>query len=177
MKFYIPLKPTFLSAAHALLLYRLSSDADSARFPQGIRHYAAQGASGGSSNTFLYSGLAAAAAAIGGGSYYFLRQPVQPVRKVAPPSAPSSSSPVAFKDRPPPLASDSKPSNSTFTGGEQGWISLKLESVEKLNRNTNKFRFSLPNPDDVSGLQIACRYLWPMAPVRGSLKVLLQLHF
>ena len=42
-----------------------------------------------------------------------------------------------------------------FTGGDQGFISLKLESVENVSHNTKKFRFSLPNTSDVSGLQIA----------------------
>lgn len=52
-------------------------------------------------------------------------------------------------------ASD-KPAQKTFTGGEQGWVDLKLESVEELNHNTKKFRFALPDKDDVSGLEIAC---------------------
>ncbi|KAF2091217.1 oxidoreductase NAD-binding domain-containing protein [Saccharata proteae CBS 121410] len=42
-----------------------------------------------------------------------------------------------------------------FTGGDQGFISLKLESVEELNHNTKKFRFHLPEEDSVSGLHIA----------------------
>ncbi len=49
-----------------------------------------------------------------------------------------------------------KPAKKTFTGGEQGWVDLKLESVEEINHNTKKFRFALPDKDDVSGLEIAC---------------------
>lgn len=52
-----------------------------------------------------------------------------------------------------------KPSNSAFKGGDQGFLSLRLDSVEELSHNTKKFRFALPNPDDVSGLHIACRLL------------------
>ena len=44
-------------------------------------------------------------------------------------------------------------------GGDQGFIDLKLESVEELNHNTKKFRFALPNSDDVSGLTIASALL------------------
>lgn len=49
-----------------------------------------------------------------------------------------------------------KPSKKTFTGGEQGWVDLKLESVEEVNHNTKKFRFALPEENDVSGLDVAC---------------------
>lgn len=151
-----PSEITLFPARLTLPLYRPCLGAESSQRFQGIRHYAAQGASGGSSNSTLYGGIAAATALLGGGYYYF-RQADTPVQlgqsvgKSNPTSGRSGSSPS--------LASDSKPLNSTFTGGEQGWISLKLESVEKLSHNTNRFRFALPNPDDVSGLQIACSYL------------------
>lgn len=46
-------------------------------------------------------------------------------------------------------------SKSAFTGGDQGFISLKLESVENINHNTKKFRFALPEEDQVSGLKVA----------------------
>jgi cytochrome-b5 reductase len=49
--------------------------------------------------------------------------------------------------------------NKAFTGGEQGWIDLKLESVENINHNTKKFRFALPKEDDVSGLEVASALL------------------
>lgn len=52
-----------------------------------------------------------------------------------------------------------KPSNAAFLGGDQGWIDLKLESVEELSHNTKKFRFALPNEDDISGLHIASAVL------------------
>ncbi len=52
----------------------------------------------------------------------------------------------------------SKPAQKTFKGGEQGWVDLKLESVEELNHNTKKLRFALPDKDDVSGLEVACEW-------------------
>lgn len=50
-------------------------------------------------------------------------------------------------------------SKSAFTGGDQGFISLKLDSVETINHNTKKFRFALPEEDQVSGLKIASALL------------------
>ena len=88
------------------------------------------------------------AAALGGGGYYYYQRtrpetiapPSNEERKTVPASSPASAS---------------APQGAAFTGGEQGFIDLKLESVEELNHNTKKFRFALPNKDDVSGLQIA----------------------
>jgi len=45
-----------------------------------------------------------------------------------------------------------------FKGGDQGFVSLKLDSVEPINHNTKRFRFELPE-DGVSGLHVACAYL------------------
>lgn len=53
-----------------------------------------------------------------------------------------------------------KPSKKTFTGGDQGWVDLKLESVEEINHNTKKFRFALPEENDVSGLTVACELIF-----------------
>ena len=43
-----------------------------------------------------------------------------------------------------------------FTGGEQGFVSLKLDDIEIVNHNTKKLRFSFDDPESVSGLNIAC---------------------
>ncbi|KAG8533949.1 NADH-cytochrome b5 reductase [Bacidia gigantensis] len=51
------------------------------------------------------------------------------------------------------ITADAAP--KAFTGGDQGFISLKLDSVENYNHNTKKFRFSLPDANYVSGLNIA----------------------
>ena len=48
---------------------------------------------------------------------------------------------------------------SAFTGGDQGWVGLRLESVENYNHNTKKFRFKLPEEDQVSGLAVASALL------------------
>lgn len=46
-----------------------------------------------------------------------------------------------------------------FTGGDQGFVSLKLVDVENVNHNTKRFRFELPEGDMVSGLHIASAIL------------------
>ncbi|KAF2666847.1 ferredoxin reductase-like protein [Microthyrium microscopicum] len=46
-----------------------------------------------------------------------------------------------------------------FTGGDQGFVSLKLEEVENINHNTKRFRFSFEDPNSVSGLTIASALL------------------
>ena len=51
-----------------------------------------------------------------------------------------------------------KPAPKAFTGGEQGFLDLKLSNVENVNHNTKRFRFDLPEKDQVSGLDIACQY-------------------
>ena len=45
----------------------------------------------------------------------------------------------------------------TFTGGEQGFVDLKLKEVHDYNHNTKRFIFELPEPDQVSGLHVACK--------------------
>ena len=46
-----------------------------------------------------------------------------------------------------------------FTGGDQGFFDLKLDSIEEINHNTKKFRFALPDSENVSGLQVASALL------------------
>lgn len=46
-----------------------------------------------------------------------------------------------------------------FTGGDQGWLSLVLDDVEIVNHNTKRFRFKLPEEDQVSGLHVASAIL------------------
>lgn len=113
---------------------------------QSIRHYATETTSSGGSNTVLYSGIAAAVGL--GGGYYFYTQQTKP-------NAAEGGSPASKEEEK--AIPASTPKSAAFTGGDQGFISLKLESVEELNHNTKKFRFALPDKDSVSGLQIACR--------------------
>ncbi|KAI9841440.1 MAG: NADH-cytochrome b5 reductase [Sclerophora amabilis] len=98
-----------------------------------------------SSNTALYGGLAVAA---GVGSYYYLFKTGQ-----APPAPPSKQEVENVGKN------DVGKATPAFTGGDQGWIGLKLEKVEEINHNTKRFRFALPEPDQVSGLQIASAIL------------------
>jgi cytochrome-b5 reductase len=51
------------------------------------------------------------------------------------------------------------PPKPAFTGGDQGFLSLKLAEVENVNHNTKRFRFELPESDQVSGLHIASAIL------------------
>jgi len=46
-------------------------------------------------------------------------------------------------------------SSKVFTGGDQGFISLALDSVENVNHNTKKFRFKFDDENSVSGLPVA----------------------
>lgn len=50
-----------------------------------------------------------------------------------------------------------KQSSKVFTGGDQGFVSLKLDGIEIINHNTKKLRFSFEDPDSVSGLAVACK--------------------
>lgn len=44
----------------------------------------------------------------------------------------------------------------TFTGGDQGFIGLKLAEVSDINHNVKRFRFELPEKGAVSGLPVTC---------------------
>ncbi|RFU26768.1 hypothetical protein B7463_g9569, partial [Scytalidium lignicola] len=104
------------------------------------RRYASEAKSGGS-NTLLYAGIAAVVA---GGGYYWSTQ--QGAAKDAPAKSVPANIPAAVN-------------KTAFTGGDQGFIGLKLDSIEEVNHNTKKFRFSLPEGDQVSGLHVASALL------------------
>ncbi|KAL9089253.1 MAG: hypothetical protein Q9165_005821 [Trypethelium subeluteriae] len=112
---------------------------------QHVRRYATE-SSQGSSNTLLYTAVGASAVGLG---YYFLSGTAK------------SEAPPSTEERKQPSAEIKEP-NAAFKGGDQGFISLKLDNVENINHNTKKFRFSLPEEDDVSGLKIA--YERPYTP-------------
>lgn len=117
---------------------------------QHVRRYATEPSKSSSSNIFLYS---AAAAAIGVGGYYYFggnpQKAADEAKKLA--GAATNEAKKQVPGAAPP---------KTFTGGDQGFVSLVLEDVEKLNHNTKKFRFALPD-EGVSGLQVACKLLEP----------------
>jgi cytochrome-b5 reductase len=93
----------------------------------------------------LYTGVAAAAIS---GGYFFMRGGNAPTGQAgnAPPSEEAQKIP----------AGSDKPGKPAFTGGEQGFLSLKLEKSEVVNHNTKKLTFALPEGDMESGLNVAC---------------------
>lgn len=101
-----------------------------------VRRYASEAPK--SSNTLLYSAIGVAAV---GGGYYAL----------------SGKSAAQIKDEAKNIASH--PTQLTgkkvFTGGDQGFIPLTLESVDEVNHNTKKLRFKFEEGDSVSGLSVA----------------------
>lgn len=46
---------------------------------------------------------------------------------------------------------------SVFQGGDQDFVSLKLDQVDVVNHNTKKLRFSFPDAESISGLEAACK--------------------
>jgi cytochrome-b5 reductase len=62
----------------------------------------------------------------------------------------------ANADAPTPADGAKTTLKKSFTGGEQGFIDLKLKEVQNYNHNTKKFIFELPDADAVSGLNVAC---------------------
>ncbi len=94
-----------------------------------------------------------------GGYYYLYRTPqgasiasTTTQAKSPHPKEEEKNIPGNVKDAPP------FPAGGTFKGGDQGWIDLKLDKVETLSHNTKRFRFLLPDPDEVSGLRVACMF-------------------
>ncbi|KAI9730675.1 MAG: NADH-cytochrome b5 reductase [Cirrosporium novae-zelandiae] len=102
-----------------------------------VRRYATESSSSGSSNTILYATLGALAC--GGGYYYYSKS-----GKSATPGN---------------VVPSSTPPSACLTGGDQGWVGLKLASVENINHNTKKFRFEFPDKDNVSGMHITSALL------------------
>jgi cytochrome-b5 reductase len=113
---------------------------------QQYRRYATEQSSGGS-NTLLYAG-ATIPLAVGGYYYHYYNQGDNAAKVKN-----------AAKETEGKAKTEGAVGKSAFTGGDQGFISLKLESVENINHNTKKFRFALPEGDQVSGLQIASAIL------------------
>ena len=98
----------------------------------------------------MYSILGAGA--LGGGYFYYTNYGPGKSEAHAPPF-PAEQHTIPAKSPSGPAA------GKAFAGGDQGFIDLKLDSIEEINHNTKKFRFALPNADDVSGLQIASALL------------------
>ncbi|KAG6107472.1 NADH-cytochrome b5 reductase [Claviceps sp. LM454 group G7] len=103
------------------------------------RRYATQPGASGGSNTMLLAGFGTAVLA-GAGFYYGF-------------GSTSATAITAAKVKEPVAA------KTAFTGGDQGFISLKLADVENVNHNTKRLRFELPESDQVSGLSVASAIL------------------
>jgi hypothetical protein len=102
---------------------------------QTVRSYATEAAKGGSSSTpFIVGGLAVAS---GMGGYMFLGK-------------------NANADAPPSKDEAAKLDKRAFTGGDQGFIDLKLKEAKDYNHNTKRFIFELPESEQVSGRNVAC---------------------
>jgi cytochrome-b5 reductase len=114
---------------------------------QQYRRYATEASAGGS-NSLLYGAVAAAVA--GGGYYYYTQYPGQ---------AKSAAKDAEAKAKGLVGQAEGSIAKAAFTGGGQGFVSLKLASVENVNHNTKKFRFELPEEDQVSGLHVASALL------------------
>ncbi|OXV09611.1 hypothetical protein Egran_02618 [Elaphomyces granulatus] len=61
-------------------------------------------------------------------------------------------------------ANEQKELEKVFTGGEQGWVDLKLRAIEDLSSNTKRFRFEFPDEDMISGLNVASALLTKFKP-------------
>jgi hypothetical protein len=126
----IPLKRALPWASCTSTVRKLVEEANNA---QQARRYATEGAPPKGSNALLYTAIAVGAAA---GGYYYFAGGAGPVAKEA----------EKLKAK---VAGEAK---KALTGGDQGFVSLKLESVEDVNHNTKIFRFKLPEEDSVSGV-------------------------
>lgn len=115
------------------------------------RRYATGPSGSGGANPLV---IAAAVAALAGGGYYLYTSSGSAAAKA--PSAAAAAAPDA--------AAASGKAKATFTGGDQGFVSLELESVETLNHNTKQFRFKLPEADSVSGMRAASALLTKFKP-------------
>ncbi|KUI58163.1 NADH-cytochrome b5 reductase 2 [Cytospora mali] len=110
-----------------------------------IRRYADKPASspssGGSSLPYFLGG----GAVLAGAYYYFTQNPGAAQKAEA-----------SVKDALPASVGGVK---KALTGGDQGFVSLKLDDVETVNHNTKKFRFKLPEDDMVSGIEVTSALL------------------
>lgn len=57
-----------------------------------------------------------------------------------------------------------KERSKVFTGGDQGWVGLKVSDIEVLSHNTKRLRFEFEDKESVSGLQIASALLTKFTP-------------
>ncbi|KAI9806487.1 MAG: NADH-cytochrome b5 reductase [Piccolia ochrophora] len=126
---------------------------------QGVRHYATD-APQQSSRALLYTGITAAAGVLGAYAYTTLGgQPAEQAGKGGQPAEQAGKGAPPSKDEAKAIPKQAADASAAFTGGDQGFLSLRLDQVEQINHNTKRFRFELPDPENVSGLKIASALL------------------
>ncbi|KAK3301074.1 uncharacterized protein B0H64DRAFT_382548 [Chaetomium fimeti] len=111
-------------------------------------------------NTLLYGAIATAVA---GAGYYFLSG--TPAAKKAEEKVKDASSAATEK-----LSTGEV--KQALTGGDQGWVSLKLEEVEVVNHNSKRLRFRLPEDDMVSGVHVTSAILTKFKPADAEKPVI-----
>ncbi|EXJ89835.1 cytochrome-b5 reductase [Capronia epimyces CBS 606.96] len=62
--------------------------------------------------------------------------------------------------------------SKAFTGGDQGFVDLKLAEVILYNHNTKRFKFELPEQDQVSGLSVASAVITKYQPPNADKPVI-----
>ncbi|KAL2255840.1 hypothetical protein VTK26DRAFT_2628 [Humicola hyalothermophila] len=126
-----------------------------------VRRYATEQSPGEAAkknnNTLLY--LAGAGAVAGAGYYFFSGTPAAKKAEEKVKEASNAAVPAGEVKK-------------AFTGGDQGFISLKLEDVEIVNHNTKRLRFRLPEDDMVSGLHVASAVLTKFKPLNAEKAVI-----
>ncbi|KAK4101627.1 ferredoxin reductase-like protein [Parathielavia hyrcaniae] len=117
-----------------------------------------------SNNALLYG---AVAAALAGAGYFFTRK--TPHAQKAEETVKDAAGAAAEK-----LTGGGGEAKKALTGGDQGWVSLKLEDVEVVNHNSKRFRFRLPEDDMVSGLHVASAILTKFKPTNPDAKPVIR---
>ncbi|KAK5279488.1 NADH-cytochrome b5 reductase, partial [Cryomyces antarcticus] len=122
-----------------------------------VRRYATEPPNGGKDNIGTSAAIGVVMLAVAGYGGYYYRDMKLKSRRVGHESeaAGMPASKNEEKNIPAKLEDAGVKPMMAFKGGDQGFISLTLESVEEINHNTKKFRFHLPEEDSVSGLNVA----------------------
>jgi cytochrome-b5 reductase len=116
---------------------------------QSFRGYASEAQAPKSSSTPYIVGAAAIGTGILG--YNFLGSSSKTSKSDGPPSQSTDDQKNINKQK-------EEAPGKTFTGGEQGFVDLKLKEIIPYNHNTKRFKFALPDEEHVSGLNVACRW-------------------
>ncbi|KAH0063617.1 ferredoxin reductase-like protein, partial [Aureobasidium melanogenum] len=116
-----------------------------------VRRYASDAAAKSGSNTLLYSGVAVGAGVAG----YMYSQRAQAEGQHGNTNESGAYGQPASKTEEGNIPKQAADPSKCFTGGDQGFVSLKLMESEVINHNTKRLRFHLPEEGAVSGLTVA----------------------